>query len=241
MSSKFDTAQQFYAAVYILVWLLLSHVIFSDLFVAVLIENFEIAETVRLIAEPGRISTFRNYVKMSYKRYRDIVANAAALPEKGPVSIKTALQDVEGDNKSVPVTKESFYVTAVVIHNSVYHRQFLDAVTAPPPKQDTVSSAASEDLDNDNSLFFFATTHPFRLFCIKLSNNAVFQTIIYFAIFISCIILMATPPAEDVPKLGSGPFPLAGRKLADKLLTCVFTVECIVSVVSKVTFADVRA
>ena len=35
----------------VLLWLLLSRVISTDLFVAVLIENFEIAETVRLIAE----------------------------------------------------------------------------------------------------------------------------------------------------------------------------------------------
>ena len=162
MSSKSDTAQQIYAAVYILIWLLLSHIIFSDLFVAVLIENFEIAETVRLIAEPGRISTFRNYVKMSYKRYRDLIANAASLPIENIARQESETAAAQVETKSSLVSKESFYETAVVIHNSISHRLILEAVTAVPHRHNSEDSE-NDAVDEDNSLFFFPPSLPFYI------------------------------------------------------------------------------
>ena len=68
MASKTDRGQQFYAALYIMIWLFISKIVFFDLIVAVLVENFEVAETVNLISKPGRLSSFRRFLKASYRK-----------------------------------------------------------------------------------------------------------------------------------------------------------------------------
>jgi hypothetical protein len=232
MSSKTDPAQQCYAAVFIMVWLFLAKIIFFDLFVAILVENFEVGETVRLMKEPGRMSTFRSFVKASYRklavlhsrhakrRHRVHADDEIPMPQISLSATKIA----EPDSPPTYVSHFQLLIQAMVKINT---KKSLETVTA----ESHVQSSKSEP--EESSLFMFGPTNKFRLLCLRIMDSISFQTIIYLSICLSCIMLIATPPAEDAPSLSS-PFSLPTRNVLNKLLTSVFTIEFLVKIIAQV-------
>lgn len=54
MRAKASGYGQFFAAVYILAWFFLAKLVVTNLFVAVVVENFEVAQTIQNVHQPGK-------------------------------------------------------------------------------------------------------------------------------------------------------------------------------------------
>ena len=226
MSSKHDSGQQFYAAAYIVAWLFLSKIIFFDLIVAVLVENFEVGDTIKLINEPGRISTFRNLLKNSY-RLLALHSNSRNRKSKNLMNNDAQIQR----RMSLPEVSDFDYSSP----SGTHYQMLLLAMTKTKSNLDTVEEAADsiEFQPQERSLFVFGHRNWIRSMCVKIMESNVFQTVIYTSIFVSCLVLVVTPPAEDAPNLSS-PFPKSLRALINKSLTGVFAFEFLVTIIAQV-------
>jgi hypothetical protein len=64
-----------FAAVFILSWFIFSRLIVSNLFVAVIIENFEVSETIEDIRQPGYLAAFRRLYRYAGLRLYVVQCN----------------------------------------------------------------------------------------------------------------------------------------------------------------------
>lgn len=64
MASKSSYYGQFFAGLYLLAWFVLGRLIITNLFVAIIIENFEVANTISNVKKPGHLSAMRSFVKV---------------------------------------------------------------------------------------------------------------------------------------------------------------------------------
>ena len=123
-----------------------------------------------------------------------------------------------------------------------YHCKELVSAASLQIKPGLLSSALTEeeedekeeeDAEDNNSLLFFDRRNPARVFCHWLKGNTFFVGIVYVTVVCSCLLVMTTPEAPDVP--GQTTFiALDIRSTADLIFTCIFTVEMIISVIAQV-------
>jgi hypothetical protein len=70
IDSRDTPAEQMFAAFFVISWFVFSALIVKNLFVAVIIENFDIATTIADIKEPGNIVALRHMIARSYQGLR---------------------------------------------------------------------------------------------------------------------------------------------------------------------------
>lgn len=107
-------------------------------------------------------------------------------------------------------------------------------------KPGLMSAAASEEDEeeenedeDDNALMFFNRRNRVRTTCRWLKGNPVFVVIIYATVVSSCLIVMSTPQAPDIPGQKML-IPLTVRDACDMVFTCIFTIEMLVNVIAQV-------
>jgi hypothetical protein len=83
MASMPGRGSMIFAGVFILIWFVFSSLIVNNLFVAVIIENFEVSETIENIANPGHISALRQKIQSSWRN----LLQAKAAVERGDIRI----------------------------------------------------------------------------------------------------------------------------------------------------------
>jgi hypothetical protein len=88
--------------------------------------------------------------------------------------------------------------------------------------------------ENDAALMCLHRQNPIRRFCRWLQSNIVFVTVIHGTVIGSCLVVMSTPQAPDIPGQNAL-FSVIVRESCDLVFTCIFTIEMIVNVVSQVT------
>lgn len=66
MASQSEGHQQVFAGMFVVVWFVFASLVANNLFVAVIIENFEVSETIHNISKPGNISALRSLIRNSY-------------------------------------------------------------------------------------------------------------------------------------------------------------------------------
>eukprot|EP00292_Cryptomonas_paramecium_P002375 CAMPEP_0113679684 /NCGR_PEP_ID=MMETSP0038_2-20120614/10806_1 /TAXON_ID=2898 /ORGANISM="Cryptomonas paramecium" /LENGTH=1270 /DNA_ID=CAMNT_0000597793 /DNA_START=83 /DNA_END=3891 /DNA_ORIENTATION=- /assembly_acc=CAM_ASM_000170 len=226
LAVKPDIPQQTYACLFILTWLFIAKIIFTGVIVAVICENFKVEETVRLIKSPGQISKFRELVKHSYQKLHLIYADVQ-------------IADYYGHDDTLVGSRNITLDPAIALLADTSGSQYVDyqlvlrAASAPAHKKEIHNEAVKfMDDDDESTLFMFGPKNRFRLFCDRIRRNNLFNLIIYISIGFSCVTLMVTPPAEDIPDVTS-PFPYVMRLALDKALTSIFTVEFLVTIVSQ--------
>jgi len=57
---------KFFGALLVMTWFIFASLIAKNLFVAVIIENFQISDTITSIGKPGKVHMFRSLVKSAY-------------------------------------------------------------------------------------------------------------------------------------------------------------------------------
>ncbi len=66
MAAMETTGSQFFAAIFVISWTCFCNLIVNNLFVAVIIENFDVAETMSSISEPGNLALFRAKLRQTF-------------------------------------------------------------------------------------------------------------------------------------------------------------------------------
>jgi hypothetical protein len=71
MDSKENGYAQFFAGLYVVAWFTFGRLVITNLFVAIIIENFEVANTIRHVQKPGRLMALREFVRAG-RQVRDL-------------------------------------------------------------------------------------------------------------------------------------------------------------------------
>jgi len=242
MESKDGFAGKFAAAIFFIVLLLMSNIVLVNLFISVVIENFNFAETTSSIKDGKNLMWMR-------KQFANYQSN---LQE----SLKSTQHPVSASNLRQTDTKESFLLTSFFAKANL-------AATARKPSE-TMSKRGSEasgvevevsglkpglstrllinmaSLANPNVtlkdqkhservLFVFSSEQTIRKAFIRIGNSFVFDSIVYLTIVVSCVLLCLTPPYDDIPE----ETPLVAPAMMSALnlvTTLIFTVEFLVRV-----------
>ena len=232
MASEPNAGLQIYAALFVLSWLFIAKIIFFDLIVAVLVESFEVAETMKLIGEPGHTVKLRNMLKIGYyKLSRLSVINAAVGADNNAGEYSPSASTLATLARS-PQPVHTTLTNLDALSSSDMILLALTELTDDSFNQRIRRKSTLQDYRYD-SLYVFGPSNPFRQLCTTIKQHMLFQCIIYVSIFISCVLVILTPPAEDVPLLQS-PISLRVRTVLDMILTFIFSFELFVSVVSQV-------
>lgn len=199
---------QFFGALLVLTWFVFASLIATNLFVAVIIENFQISDTIENIGKPGRISTFRGMIKGAYsglyKKSNGVLEGNLTidvntgvthpvqatrhhlLNMKGGARALYSYDDVE---RKISDTKASNKPHAEYHSNSVISNTVEGLVLDRPEKQEN-------DIEDDPErvLFCLLPNNPIRLMFLWISRQPLFDTIIYVSILISCFFLIVERP-----------------------------------------------
>ena len=231
MASEPNTALQIYAAIFIVIWLFIAKIIFFDLIVAVLVEGFEVAETMRLIKEPGHVSRMRGLIVSGYHKLHRLSVSFEEHHHAADESSKIVINEMPEPTQQKSTLPDIDIMSA--------DQMLFYALTEFSDDKFEQKLKRTSNLQSQLhfSLSIFGPSSSFRRLCSRVKDHRLFQSLIYISIFVSCVIVLLTPPAEDVPSLKS-PMSLQSRSAMDLLLTLVFTVELCLCVVSQVQNCD---
>lgn len=249
MSSKTTTIGQLFAALFVITWFVFSALIVNNLFVAVIIENFEVAKTIEDIGKPGRLKAVREMLQKSYQQL--YVRSTAVISGQLQVDVNTgntyagpgaihsqmdanrkehrgASYEEDLDNQLLVPTSSQTQSTVDIVARRGVLANVIKSVTVP-----TASVNEEEDEDEpERVLFCLLPNNPIRRFFIWLGNQPIFDVVVYTAIMASCAFLMITPPYSDLPDQP----PLVAFETMDfwnSVFTFVFIVEFLIRVMSQ--------
>lgn len=250
MQSSPNLGWQVFSALFILSWYIFSMTIVNNLFVAVIIENFEVSQTIESIGRPGRFSQARQMLTSSYSKIADLSrkglfkkaggedeAQAQFLDDKKQELFeeirKAKLNKVVAETDGVTV--EDLNPVEIKIQRKVINTplgRMVQKCVAGAWVEELEQTQETEDKDEpERSLFVFLPNDPFRRLCVSIGNMVVFDIVIYSSIGVSCFFLMVTPPAEDLP--GDVPIvPFVEMVRWNQVFTFLFLFEAIVRIVS---------
>lgn len=206
---------QFFGAVLVLTWFVFASLIATNLFVAVIIENFQISDTIENIRKPGRVAAFRSIIKGAYSGlYRKsngvLAGNLTIDTNTGlthPVqATRYHLLNMRGGARALYTYDE----VKDKIHeaqdskkpNTEYHSnsEILNIVEGlvldKPEKQE-------DDMEDEPErvLFCLMPNNPIRLMFLWIARQALFDTIIYISILVSCFFLIVERPYPVILRL----------------------------------------
>jgi len=211
-----DLLKQFLGAALVLVWFIFASLIAQNLFVAVIIENFQISDTIANIKKPGNIDSIRQQFRRSYARMyrksRAISSGAVALDVRTGMmsagaggerhvfrnsSARTLYQDYASIEEKIRQTVEALAYAAERSANAPDSRMIRAVASvqleAPKGKEDLV------DIDDpERVLFFLLPENPVRKFFMRLGTSTYFDNFILIGIIGSCVFLIIEPPFEDI-------------------------------------------
>ncbi|EKX53939.1 hypothetical protein GUITHDRAFT_132377 [Guillardia theta CCMP2712] len=227
MQVKVTLAGRFFAAFFVLSWFIFGRLIISNLFIAVIIENFNVSDTITHFKQPGYISNIRQVIKKSYSQLYQL---HWTLRGAGRV----IAYDPETDTW-VPRREIEYTLTQ---HTGNLDASMMEYASKAYPHLATLVSMSvlkteKEELDQAGSkqnmervLLYFHPFHPARRFCTWLIKQPAFDLVIFASIIVGCILLVTAPPYDDIP--GNAPLldPVMSQQL-NNLFTFIFTVEFI--------------
>jgi hypothetical protein len=227
-----------YAGIFIVTWFMACNLIINNLFVAVIIDNFEVADALEYIDQPGNIAALRKsfsdaWQNLSQKSQAvnrgdirlDVLHGGEALD---PLADAFVLRD--GRNPQQMPLKSAMARKGGTAKRSWLMKvvRWCSASYGPGEKQD----------DADESvLFCIPPRSRVRRFFIWLGELKIFDAAVYGAIIASCIFLIFAPPGglsrSDYLRVDpSFPAFFSDQTLrwCDYLFTFIFTVEFLVRV-----------
>mmetsp|Transcript_28355 Transcript_28355/g.59219 ORF Transcript_28355/g.59219 Transcript_28355/m.59219 type:complete len:1163 (-) Transcript_28355:45-3533(-) len=207
-----------------------------------------------MIQRPGLVSALRLRFQGLYKQFFELMAAAksnknrvvpgslAGRPSKSKAGAK--LQGLRARFSSIHALRSATTTTllgeSVLAGVSNFHcRELVTASTAQLKSGlSSINLGEEEDVDedddgeNDSALMCLHRQNPLRRFCRWLQGNIVFVTIIHGTVIGSCLVVMSTPQAPDIPGQNAL-FSVVVRESCDLVFTCIFTIEMIVNIVSQ--------
>ena len=236
---------QFFGAFLVMSWFLIASLIAQNLFVAVIIENFQITDTIQNIGKPGRVAAFRSMAKQSYKAlYKKAGAVAAG---ELTIDVNTGLThpvqatrhrllELQGARKlyTYDEIEDQLAVAVVRRPTSGIKSKIMAVVSSVSLGIETKAPTGSEEADEPERVLFCLTpNNPIRKIFQWISNQPAFDTLIYLSILLSCFFLIVERPYPDMvdyPGQESNLEPLVPitadtMALLNSVMTFLFTVE----------------
>ena len=230
---------------FIVVWFLFAQFILQNIFIAVIIQNFEVGSTIKNIAKPGTFGAIRQGIQEFWRL--NIMATYAL--KRGDIRLdhNTGKYLFPDGSEWVPfkVKDEHDHVekretlAEKILKDGTPRKEENEGNKSDKRKKawDEVISMAEASQSriqyeiSERSLGIFGPKNRFRLFCIFLVRNQAFQALVMATIILTCIMMFTTPAYSDLPD-AEALFPPAMLDLLDQLSTYIFTVEWIANIVS---------
>ena len=227
--AKYDYSRIF-AAAYIVLWFVFAKLVLSNIFVAVIIDNFEVTDTMERASRPGYMHKIRSSISDSYKAYY-----AWQVGRDDP----DLLQAVD-TYKGLRLKKKNLhYSLEADEHETEMDMQFRNVRKNPHLRSIVVESvllvssktSLQQNEEPERVLFCLGPEDFVRNLFATVVRSRMFEALVYIVIAVSCLILITTPPYDDIP---SNPpwVPYSLRVQLEWVFTGIFTLEFICRVVS---------
>ena len=204
---------QFFGAFLVVSWFVFASLIGTNLFVAVIIENFQISDTIENISKPGRIAAFRGLVQRAfsgmYNKSNAVMAGNLEidvntgithpvqatrhhlLNMRGPRSLYTYDDDVQDQLRAMQPKDHSAKELGA---RSSKVLEVVESVTLLQP----FKKEGEEHEEPERVLFCLMPNSAIRLLFLWISNQPAFDAMVYAAILVSCFFLIVERPYEDL-------------------------------------------
>jgi hypothetical protein len=235
--------KQLWAGLFVLAWFTFSAFIINNLFVAVIIENFEVTETLSYIKQPGHLAALLELRKSISDAWQQWSHKTQAVL-RGDVRL-----DVHHRGEALDPMEEAF----VFRHHRTPQAQmmFQGAMSDGSSKRTWLMKVirsctvdytppAAEENQNDfdeSVLFCIPPRHKVRQFFMWLGKQKMFDAAVLGAIIVSCVFLTLTPPAgmsrEDILRIDptfQAPISDETLRWCGYLFTFIFTAEFFVRI-----------
>jgi len=248
---------QFMGASLVLTWFFFANVIARNVFVAVIVENFQISDTIASIKKSGAIESVRQRFRTAYggiyRKSRAISSGAVNLDTRtGMMSLGADSGNHIFRNSSARMLysnysdiEEKIRETAEALAKAAErgdHAPDSRMIKAVSGVQTGTSKAKRYQAVADEAervLFFLLPQHPVRKFFVWLGASVYFDTLIVCGIITSCVFLIIEPPYTDItdyPDQIEPESPLVSFYTMDALtrfFTCFFLVELVCRVMGQ--------
>jgi hypothetical protein len=220
---------QMFAAAFIILWFCFSKLVVSNIFVAVIIENFRVMDTINAAKMPGPFSKFS---KMLYSSY----ASMNAIPQRSGdvhdeftedghlhVDVKEAGKLVYSFDADCGDEGESEVQFRAVRTNPILRSLMAESMSRPDNTMHSID-AKSKRAEMARILGCIGHDNLFKQLFQLLVRHPLFDFTIYAVIIAGCVILMTTPPYEDI----TDNQPMLSLELRNQLefaFTGIFTFE----------------
>jgi hypothetical protein len=243
---------QFFGCVLVMLWFVFAQLIAKNLFVAVIIENFQITDTIEMIGKPGKVAAFRSILKDAfsgmYKKSNAVLAGDMVVDVNTGIihpvqATRHHLLNMRGprhlysyneaqDTRSDKTHKDIHYAspTSKVL-------QIVESVTLMQP----LKKVEEEGSDPERVLFFLMPSNPIRLIFLWISRQPLFDAIILIAILVSCFFLIVERPYPDLVNYPGEedvltplvPIPQRTMDFVNTICTFLFSVEFLCRVMAQ--------
>ena len=230
---------QFFGALLVLTWFIFASLIATNLFVAVIIENFQIADTIASIGKPGNIAAFRGIIKNAYsglyKRSNGVLDGNLTIDtntgvthpvqatrhhllnmRKGARALYSYDEVEHKIHDAKPVQKEEYHSNSEVLN-------LVEGMVLDRPEQ----KEEEEEEEPERVLFCLLPNNPIRLMFLWIARQVVFDTIIYLSIIVSCFFLIVERPYEVTFVSGKFQLLLSSTESAHQLASTHFVHSCV--------------
>jgi hypothetical protein len=217
------------SCLFILTWFFVSQLILKNLFVAIIIENFQVSRTIVNLQKPGYWSALWKSAGKSwgiFKKLGMVRREGLRLDKHG--EIKTGGHAIA---LSLDIDVEKLVASARF--NPHIQHVLKDVL----PSNDDLMNRKKQR-EPERVLYCLQPDNPIRRFFVYVSNQPLFDTIVFSAIGASCVFLIITPAYERLPvgpmdhAIEAPPIPTALMNLLNLVFTLVFVVEFICRVMA---------
>jgi hypothetical protein len=207
---------QFMGASLVLTWFFFANVIARNVFVAVILGNFQISDTLANIKKSGVIESVRQRFRMSYAR----VYRKSRAMSSGAVNLdtRTGIMSAGADSGNLIFRNSSARMlysnyldmeekiretaealsTAAERGSHATESRMIKAVAGVQTAASTAKRYQAIADDPERVLFFLLPQHPVRKFFVWLGASVYFDIFIVFGIITSCVFLIIEPPYTDI-------------------------------------------
>jgi hypothetical protein len=226
LASQDSTYGRFGACFFVLIWVFLAQFLIKNLFVAVIIENFQLSRSILKTQQPGYWAALRSSANASWSNFKYV----------GFVRREGLLLDKEGNIKVVQNLALDVNYDELVA-STQFNPEIQKLVCDVLPSKAVLDAHAQENKP-ERVLYCLQPNNPVRRFFIYILKQPLFDTVVFGSIACSCVLLVIEPAYEKMPKsaedpsLVTPPIPLALIQLMQLAFTGLFVVEFICRIIA---------
>jgi len=210
-----------YSGTFVLVWFFVAQLLINNLFVAVIIENFQVSRTIENTRKPGYWSKLRGLANTSWTHFKTV----------GLVRREGMQLDKDGEIKTRQTPFLSVGVDIDQLIASTHYNLHIQEIVKEVLPSKKILDSFHKAQQKERILYCLQPGNPIRRFFEWFANQPLFDTVIFSAIGASCLFLIITPPYLDLPKgpddptLEDPPIPVHIMDTCSLIFTGIFAVE----------------